>query len=258
MSADLVLYRRMRGMFWGGLVAVVIGLPALIFLGIGIFAAVSDLPEHNIHDLGGPTNFFEGGLSTLILLSSVVALLIGATAGSVDHQRGVLRDLVLTGRPRVVIALRRVAGAITWILIALAASIAVLTIIALALAPDTGGMDWSRWGRDVLAVLPQVLAALLMGAGFALIIGSRGTAVIVYFVIALFVDNILVAIPKVGDWWEHVSLNVAEQRGLHQIAPQMNAGTDGGNSTAIAWLVYVAWATIPLLAGLIRLERRDL
>lgn len=258
MNADLILYRRMRGMFWGGLVVFTVALAPLILLGIGLFAAARDLDPSTIRDLGGPTVFFEGGAGTLSLIGLIVGLLMGATAGSVDAQRGVLRDLVLTGRSRTVIALRRIAGAVTWMVIALAISIALITMVALWLAPDTGGMDWGEWTDNVLVLGPQTLAALLMGAGIALLVGSRGPAVIVYFVLALFVDNILTVIPKVGEWWEHVSFNVAQGQVLGEIAPNTNGGTEAVNSLTVAILLYVAWATIPVIAGLIRLERRDL
>src|SRR5690606_414939 len=103
MSADFVLYRRMRGVFWGVLVALVIGLPALVVIGVTTPANAEWADASYAREIGGPQNVFELGFVLASFAATFAAVMLGATAGSVDHQRGVLRDLVLTGRPRVVI-----------------------------------------------------------------------------------------------------------------------------------------------------------
>lgn len=253
--ADLLLYRRMRGVFWGLLVVGVVVLPLLLALGIAIAAQLDLFPREAMDEAGRPTAVFGAGFGFAGLLASIAAVVLGATAGSVDLQRGVLRDLVLAGRSRVRIVLGRLAGAATWLLVALALSFALTLVIGLLLSPIGGVDDWEQVGRDAARYWIGLAYTLPFAAGVALLIGSRGPAIAVFFAVTFIVDGIISIIPKFGDYWQHVSLIRADQQVVQAVL---------GEPLPYDWpvwnsvLVLVGWSVLPLAAGLVRLTRRDL
>ena len=257
MRQDLVLFRYMRGLFWGGLVvAVLLYAPVLVTVlgAVGSFAGVSTRTVDGIGDAGNLANI---GISNLTILASLVAVLIGATAGSIDHQTGMLRDLVLAGRSRSAIALRRIAAGATWLLGATAVALVVILVAAVTLAPVGGSMSFGDTLGSAASMLPGLAAALLLGAGFALLLGSRGIAVGAFFLFSLIIDNVLIAIPKVGHVWEQIALSRAVDQVTRSIDP--TAANDIHDvSLTHAVIVLVAWCVIPLALGLLRLSRRDL
>ena len=254
MMADLRLYHRMRGLFWGMLVFGMVLLPTIIVLILLVPSHLELYDEQTIADIGRPGAAIGAGLGMLGIAALIGSLIFGATAGSVDLQRGVIRDLVLAGRPRWRIILGRTIAAAAWVFAALAVSIGLVIATSLLLTPLDDAVSWERVLREGLQFLPGVLYTLPFAAGVAMIIGSRGPAIAVFFVIALLVDNILVALPKVGEWWEEVSLSMADQRMTAWILEE--GDTEQSMNHAIA--VLVGWAVIPFVLGLIRLTRRDL
>jgi ABC-type transport system involved in multi-copper enzyme maturation permease subunit len=254
-GADLLLYRRMRGVFWGLLLVGVIVLPIMLALGIAIAAQLELFPEDAMDEAGRPSGVFAAGFGVAGLVASIAAVVLGATAGSVDLQRGVLRDLVLAGRTRVRIVLGRLAAAAAWLLLAIVISFGLTILIGVLLAPISGVDDWGEVARDGARYLVSVAYALPFAAGVALLIGSRGPAIAVYFAVTFLIDGVISIIPKLGDYWQHVSLIRADQQVVQWLLEE---------PVPYDWpvwqsaLVLVGWAVIPLAAGLVRLTRRDL
>jgi hypothetical protein len=257
MMADLVLFRRMRGLFWGALVTAVVGLPLLLVLGMTVAARLATSSDF-AGQIGGPAEVLVGGLGTLVLTASIAGVLFGTTAGSVDHQRGVLRDLVLAGRSAITIVLRRLLAAGAWMLGAVVATSALLMLVAVVLAPEDGSLDMERALREVASILPGLAATLMFGAALALLLGSRGPAIAVYFVFSFIVDGVLLVIPKVGDWWAHASFAAAEQQVASWIGRDSFEAPMAEHSNGVALAILLAWAVVPLAAGLWRISNRDL
>lgn len=256
--ADLLLFRRMRGIFWGLLVVGMLVLPVLLVLGITIPAHLDLLPAEFVRDNGEPAKVFLSGFSLALFVGSIAAVVLGATAGSIDHQRGVLRDLVVAGLPRWRIVLGRLLAAIAWLVVALAGSFAAVLALSALLAPLDVGIDWDEVRRQTLQAAPSLAYTVPFAAGVALLIGSRGPAIAVFFVVALVIDNVLTVIPEVGDWWTHVSLNQADQQVRTAILADSGLGPSSDRPLWGAVLVLAAWAVLPLVAGIVRLGRRDL
>ncbi|MCW2955539.1 MAG: hypothetical protein JWO69_408 [Thermoleophilia bacterium] len=248
MTQDLLLFRRMRGMFWGGLAFGIVGIVTAIMLPVTLFA--------NEAEVGSADLVFEAGIGILMFPAIFVAVLMGATAGSVDYQHGVLRDLVLTGRRRVAVPLRRLAAAATWQFIFAAIAVGVVTLVAVTLAPVGGGLDVEEALRLVASLVPLFVAALAFGAGVALLVGSRGPAIGIFFLFTLVIDTVLLVLPKVGEWWEHVSFAIA----FFQTSEWVGGTTSEqyANSNVVGALVLAAWTLVPLALGLVRYQRRDL
>ncbi len=256
--ADLVLYRRMRGIFWGLLVVGVFGIPFLTSLAWTIPSQLGWYTDTFVQEVGTPSAIIESGMSFASLLGVIAAVILGATAGSVDLQRGVLRDLVLTGKPRWRIVVGRLAAALSWLVAFIAAGIAVSIAIALTIAPLDETLDWADLARIPAAFAPMLLVTLFLATGVALIVGSRGPAIAVYFGVAFLVDNILGNLPKVGEWWREVSLGIAQEEVLTWIESGKEFTSSLDRSSTAAVVVLIGWGLIPFALGLVRLTRRDL
>jgi len=255
-SADMVLFRKSRGLFWGALVAVVIGLPVVIVSILVVPSALGMYSAATQAEVGTATKVIVDGVGFLTIFGAIVAILLGATAGSVDHQRGVIRDLVLAGRPRWRIVLGRLLAASAWLIIAVAVCIALLVVLAITMAPVDGDMDWGEIGRTVAALGPWLLTALVFGSGIAMLIGTRGPAIGIYLAFVFILDQILVVIPKIGPVWEHMSYFLAQGQTIEWISG--TGGTGFAHSNTVALLVLIAWGVIPFTLGVIRLSNRDL
>jgi len=254
-GADLILYRRMRGIFWGLLVIGVVGLSTALVLGITIPSQLELYSSDVIDEVGRPGEVMAAGFALAGVVASIGAVVLGATAGSVDLQRGVLRDLVLAGRSRLRIVLGRLVAATVWLLLALAVSFAITIAVAMTLAPVDADPDWARIAREGAQYLPGIAYTLPFAAGVAMLVGSRGPAIAVFFVVSLIIDNVLVAIPKVGEWWEEVSLTQADLQVSDWVR---DAGGSFDRPDWQAAVVLVGWAVIPFTLGVVRLTRRDL
>lgn len=253
--ADFLLYRRMRGVFWGLLVIGVVVAPILMVTGFGIATGTDGVSEGLRDDVGRPEDLMALGIGMAGFIALIAAVILGATAGSVDHQRGVLRDLVLAGRARWRIVVGRLLAAAGWLVLALAVSFAACIALGSLLAPIDASVDWETVFRNSASFAFNLAYTMPFAAGVALLVGSRGPAIAVYFAVAFVVDGVLSSIPKVRDWWEHVSLGNASME-VDGVITGRTEGFDGDAWQALA--VIAGWALIPFVLGLVRLTRRDL
>ncbi|MCW2949509.1 MAG: family transporter protein [Thermoleophilia bacterium] len=256
MRQDLVLYRYSRGLFWGGIVVgILLFGPAVVIIG-GLITSYGHPSRETVDAVGNANQLAHQGASNLAAIGTLVALLFGATAGSIDRQTGVLRDLVLAGRSRTMIVMRRLLAAFVWVFAATLVALGLIALFAVLFAPVNGHLRTGDFAQEALSLAPGFALALVLGAGFAMLIGSRGPAVGAFFLINLIIDNLLLAIPKVGDAWEHVSLSKA----IGDVSTAIMPGQQGHpvDSMMVSVIVVVAWALVVLVAGLVRLRRRDL
>lgn len=260
--ADLQLFRRMRGVFWGLLGVGVIGGPLLAVLALTIPAALGMYQQSTIDEIGGPMSLIEGAFGTLSFIGSVAAVVLGATVGSVDHQRGVLRDLVLAGRPRWRIVLGRLVAALAWLTLAVVISASLVVAVSIGLPPTDGPIDGGDVARLGFAYVPGLVATTTFAAGVAMLVGSRGAAIAVAFAFSLIVDNALAVVPKLGELWMQVSMSRAElqvQDWIRDGAGAMGrSGFGADRADGVALLILGAWALALFAAGAVRLTRRDL
>ncbi|MBC7459813.1 MAG: ABC transporter permease subunit [Thermoleophilia bacterium] len=252
MREDLVLFRYMRGLFWACIVSIMLLATPLVVLVTGITLQFTGPTSATYQEIGTTYDLTSFGLGMLILVSPIVALLFGTTAGSIDHQSGVLRDLVLTGRSRIGIVLRRIGAAAVWVFGSAIAALMLIFVIALVLAPADGPLRLGDLAQLLGPLAIVLTTALLLGAGLALLIGSRGPAIGAFFVFELVIDNILQAIPKVGDVWTHVSLG----RAVAELIASIDATIDRPVWQPV--IVLVGWCVVPLALGIWRLSRREL
>jgi ABC-type transport system involved in multi-copper enzyme maturation permease subunit len=253
--ADLLLYRRMRGVFWVLLVGLLLVVPSLLALGFAFTAQLELVSGRDYESIGTPEAAIGAGIGLAGFVALIGSVVLGATAGSVDHQRGVLRDLVLAGKARWRIVVGRLLAAAVWIVVFAVVTYALIVAIGVLLAPIDDPVDWGEVWRNVAMFTYPWLYTMPFAAGVALVVGGRGPAIAVFFAVAFVLDGVLSALPYIGEWWSHVSLlqSTTVIDGLF-----LDEGTtfDGEAWRAVA--VIAAWAIVPLAIGIARLNRREL
>lgn len=181
------------------------------------------------------------GLLTFVLV--ICAIVLGAIAGAYDTDKGTMRYLVLTGRPRWQLALVRVpALAVTIVAVLLPGLALVLLAAALAPGPSPSSSDWI----DLFYGVP---AAAFLYSMLSLAIGTflRSSAVAIAVSIVLnFASLVIVAVLS-----EYVSEEVAELTFPVVVGVVIARGADAGQfglGTAAAalavWLVALLGAAV--------------
>ena len=110
--ADFPKLRKRRGLFWTTTVLIV-G-PQVIAYGILAILHAAN-PGH--HGPAGGIENLGHGLSVLVLVGSIGAIIAGASAGADDLSSGVFRELVVTGRSRLALFGARIPGGLAFVLL---------------------------------------------------------------------------------------------------------------------------------------------
>ncbi len=250
--AEWTKLRSLRSTWWTLLIALAlaIGFAALL-------AAVISNPD-NAQPRGGP-----GAIG----LADPVAVALGGTGFSA-LVLGVLGTLVSAGEYATgsvsssLMALPRrwpLVVAKTAVLVAVLVPFAlVLSLGALWIAQvvfgDTATIDWTS-GETVVAVLGNtgyLTAIALLGMGLGLLTRSTAAG------ITVLVSVVFVAPPLLGlvtwDWVvainDHLPVSAAT-------VLQSTTGAPGAISDLAAWLTLLGWAAVPVIAGVVVLQRRD-
>jgi hypothetical protein len=212
----------------------------------------------------GPEKALSSGSALLATyFGSFTAILVGATAGTLDLGSGVFRDLVATGRSRIALFAVRVPAAVGVAVAFNLGGFAVTVAAAIALPGESpaGGLIARSGGWVVLATV--VLTVL--SVGIASLTGSRSltlTAVIGWQTLA---STLLFAAEFLGPLRQGL-LMVALSRlrpgpavGSRDLPGSSNAlpGLVLPMSATVAVLVLVAWMLVPVLLGARRVQTQD-
>jgi hypothetical protein len=172
--ADLLKLRKRRGLFWttAGLIVA----PQVVAYGIlSILHAAN--PEHH-GPAGGIANLGHG-MSLLVLIGSIGAIIAGASAGAGDLSAGVFRELVVTGRSRLALFGARIPGGLALVLSFTAVADGISAVVSVAASGDlprpsaTLVVESGLW---VFAELPAAVLALLLWAAVLTALGAWRTA----------------------------------------------------------------------------------
>jgi ABC-type transport system involved in multi-copper enzyme maturation permease subunit len=205
----------------------------------------------------------SGSALLAMYFGSFMAVYIGATAGTLDLDSGVFRDLVATGRSRRALFLVRVPAAIA---VALAFNLAgfAVTVLAAIGFPGERAHPWLilRYGGWVVLATVVVTA---LAVGLASLTGSRSLTITAVIGWQTAASTILYGAEALGSARQGLlSVALSHLRpgpavGTHQHPGSSNAlpGLVLPMSTTVAILVLAAWALIPVIAGARRAETQD-
>jgi hypothetical protein len=251
-AAEFLKVRRRRGLVaWSAILTV-----GAVLAVSGITAMLHAENPAKYGPAGGVSHLSDG-MAWLALLSSVAAVLIGATVGAGDLQAGVFRDLVSTGRSRVALFAARIPGglALLWPLVAFAWAISCAASVALAGNLTIPGISLMAAGGAWVLIVTTSMYVLTLGV--ASLTGSRTAAVGQVFAWQFVLSPLLLQVSGLG-----VIRQGIQMAALGRFIP---AGLQSGSSdpvsstmsVGVAALVITAWAVIPLAAGAWRTKARD-
>lgn len=201
---------------------------------------------------GGVENFEGATANALTLMAIVVGAMLGATAGASDGETGVLRDLVATGRSRLVLYGSRIPGLLVVLVPLLLAAVALAFVCSTVLASSepTPGLAEVRDG--VAIVLAGGIVAGAISLGMATAIGSRGPVIALTLGLLLVVSTGLMSVSVLGD--------------ARALLPGVAIGALGGDDADLpvslsrtgALAVLLAWSGACLAAGARRIATVEL
>lgn len=247
-SAEFLKLIKRRGLFWWSLILTV--LPVLIvWVVLVILHAVN--PDH--HDAAGGADGFNGAMEVLGALSALVAVLIGSTAGAGDVGAGVFRDLVTTGRSRLVLFFVRVPGALLMLVPLMAVGYVVNVFFSSVFAgdqPTTSAGVIAHYGIWLLVARSM---ELVMAIGLASLISSRGITIGVLLAWSFAIGPIVASIGFLGVFRELVSSAAVD--GLRPVIGDDNPLV--GMSIGAAILVVALYCAVFLALGAWRTNTQD-
>lgn len=206
-----------------------VGLP-VIFYGIREVYHLTD-PAHN--GPAGTQSAFATAVSLMVEFGFIVAVVLGATAGTDDLTDGMFRHLVITGRSRIALYLARVPAGLA-ILLPLAA--VGFTVAALAtgfldtpLAPGTVTPSIGAMVEAGLWFELYLIIGYSVGLGLGVLMGQRTVPVILLIVLEIIITPALAshALPHFVDG-ERLVVGVA----MAQLKPAVLAGGSGLGPTS--------------------------
>ena len=248
-NAELLKLRKRRG-----LVLVTFALTVLPMIIAYLVLVALHAAEPAKHGPAGGLDNFSGSLYLLAQLGVVAAILIGATAGAGDIGSGVFRELVVTGRSRLVLFAARLPAALGLTIAAVWAGFALTalasTVLAGSLQAPGGGLllEGAGWLALVVAL------ALILALGLSSALGSRGITIGIVLGLELALMPVLLQIRTLGSLRELLPVVATDA-----LAP--SALFDGEvavpTSVSVAVAVIAAWTLVPLAAGAWRTCKRD-
>jgi ABC-type transport system involved in multi-copper enzyme maturation permease subunit len=246
-TAEVIKIARRRGtMIWCAILTVGSVLIANIVL-VALHAA--NASKH------GPAGGFENFRHVSLLLAglgSVAAIVLGSAAGSQDASSGVLRDLVVTGRPRKTLFRARYPGALIAFLPLLAAGYGLTVLGAFLFAGDLPTPSGSQIGHYGAYLAATSIMNIGLAVGLAAFMPSR---VVVGVLIAwsALVANLLTHIGSLGGARRFINVAAAQH-----LLPTQDRDVQLSMSTAFAVAVMLVWIFVFQRAGQWWTERRDI
>jgi len=233
-----------KGSFLGGAAVVV----ASVIIVIVVTIVVHELRPGRNPSIGGQS-LLDGARGAVWLLGVVVAILIGALAGSYDVAQGTMRYLVITGARRSQIYGARTVALVLAVLLMLAVPIVLGGLAALVLPHTDADAIGAReiadfvWTSVVYAV---VFALISMGIGA--VMRSNGPAIAISLVFFLGFTPLLLLLYRVSDTLGDLTLIGSLDR---------ITGGNRGLSIPVSAVAVVAWVAVFWGAGGLRVQRDE-
>ncbi len=233
-----------RGSFRGGAIVVL----AAVLVVIGVVVVVHELRPGRNPSMGGQP-LLDGVGGAVWALGTVVAILIGALAGSYDVAQGTMRYLVLTGVGRLRIYLARTLAVVVAVMLVLAPALGLGLVAVFALPSVDADRVTAGEVADIVwtcVAFPLVFALIAMGIGTFLRSNGPAIAVSLLFVFA--------GAPLLG-----LIEAANETVGELMLLPAIDRIT-GGDATvpvALAGFAVLGWVALFWAGGAARLLRDE-
>lgn len=246
-AVDLLKLRKKRSVVGWALVLTV-GI-SIVFYAYLVIAHATD-PRH--HDPAGGLRHFSNAMSTLGLdFGTIAAILIGVEAGAGETADGTFRELIATGRSRLVLFATRIPAALILTLVVVACGLAIATAVTFLFAG--GDPIPSAWlvARAVGWVLLANSVVCVVAVGVGALTGSRPAALISLIAWQTIATHLLLNTTALGGARKAV-LDAA----LSQLKPGPH-GRDVTMSVLLAVVIIALWAGAAACLGAWRTRTRD-
>ncbi|MGN6372686.1 MAG: hypothetical protein ACTHM1_06810 [Solirubrobacteraceae bacterium] len=255
--ADVLKLRKRRGtVIWALLLTL---LPLALYFIIGAAQHSSSPAEHG--PAGGMKGFQDSLRVVALFFGPLAAILVGAEAGAGDSAAGVFRDLVVTGRSRLMLFASRVpaALALTWAIVTLAYALSMIGTFVFAGGTPTPGASTALDGFGFTLLSTGVIC--VVAVGLASLTTSRPASLVALIGWQLIASPILTDISSLGSarrlvlreaiaHFSPVSLDNGSGHG-----PARGGAVTMGSATAI--LVMAVWLAVFLVLGAWRTRTMD-
>jgi hypothetical protein len=250
--AETLKLRKRRGLF--ATVTLLTIVPMVLAYGILLILHAVN-PAH--HGPAGGIDNLGHGMSILVLLGDIAAVIAGANAGAADLSSGVFRELVVTGRSRVALFGARIPGGLLFLLPFTASAYALAAFVCglangYLPAPSLGLMiEAGIW------TLANAAFYFVVALGLASVIGSRAYTIGILIAWRTVVSHIITAIGALG-----FAREIVPDVGFIRLAPHalrdlVNDGPRVGATLGPAVLVPVLWLAVAIAIGAYRTATRD-
>ena len=226
-----------------------VGLP-VIFYGIRVIYHLADPARYG--QAGTPSAFATAG--TLVgEFGFIVAVALGATAGTADLTDGMFRQLVITGRSRLALYLARIPAGLTILLSLAAAGFSVAAVVTGLLSsphpPGTVTISAGALAGAGLWLELYLVVGFTVGLGLGVLMGQRTVPVVLLIVLQILItpalaDHVLPHFLNV----ERLVVGVA----MDQLKPAVLAGGAHVGPTGGVGLVLPpmpTWAMTAVIVG---------
>jgi ABC-type transport system involved in multi-copper enzyme maturation permease subunit len=250
--AELLKLRKRRGLFWT--VAALTVLPMVVAYGILAILHATNPAHHG--PAGGVANLGHG-MSLLVLLGSIAAIIVGANGGADDVTSGVFRELVITGRSRLALFWARVPGGLAFLLAFIAIAYAISALVSglahgYLIAPSVTLLI-----ESALWVIAETAFYFVLGLGLASLIGSRAYTIGILFAWRLPIGHILAAIGALGAYRAVVPDVPFAHLAPSAVEEYVNDLPHVGVSLETSVAVLLLWAVVAAGVGAWRTATRD-
>ena len=251
-KAEVLKLHRRRG-----LMAAAVGLTSGVAIVVYLIRVIMHAASPHQYGPAGGQNTFASMCFVLAELGVIVAIMIGASAGSSDLSAGVFRSLVVTGRSRWALFAARVPAGLAVLVPVVAVAFALMSVASVVLAGSQPVPSVGLMIRSGLWVELEVVVLFAVGLGLASVIGSRSTTVGILLAVQLVLTPIAQRISGFNDIRQllpGIVLQQIEPAGLARVGGLQGSFTM--TVTSIAVLVAL-WVAVPMAVGAWRTARRD-
>lgn len=233
-----------RGSFWGALGT---ALGAVILTIVIVYVVhVRDTAEYAS---AGGTPLLDAVTAVLVLVGVVIAIVLGALAGSYDVAQGTMRYLLLAGPSRWSIYASRTAAVLvaSWLVLLPALLVGLAAAFALPTASQDE-MTAANVGSSIWNILLLSGTYALISLGIGSLLRSNGAAIAIALVINI---GITPAVGLLSAWNETLG-----DLSLPQVLGELG-GSDTSLPLAAAIVAFAGWMVLFLGAGWWRVSRDE-
>jgi hypothetical protein len=250
--AELLKLRKRRGLFWTVTLLTVV--PQVVAYGVLAILHAAN-PDH--HGPAGGIENLGNGMSVLLLLGTIAAIIVGASAGAGDLTAGVFRELVVTGRSRLALFGSRIPGGLAYLLSFFAVAFAISAVVSGVAHGSLPAPSVTLSIESGLWVLAEGAFYFVLGLGLASVTGSRAYTIGILVAWRTAVSHILTSIGALGVYREAVPNVDFDRLAPRAIERFVDEGPHIGVSLGAAIFVLVVWVVVFCGVGAWRTATRD-